>query len=346
VGASPVSRERAVSEASTASSRGVPYSAYLSPTGAAEFWLKPQRLVEAVKEGGQLWVDVDSTDVHQHALLEKLFGFHHLAVEDTLSPKTRVKLEEYGNYLFFVVRTVSLDRTTEDPYDLETFNLYCFLGQNYLVTVHGRRARAVEEVQHRLERSPDLLRRGVEMIGHGVLDMTVDAFLPIVDHVDDRVDELEQRLFERYEEEAIKEVFLAKRLVVQLRRHLGPLREVLNILTNRPHACVNPTAQVYFRDVYDHTIRIVESIESVRDLLGTVLETYLSQASNRMNRKMKSLNVVATIALPLVAISGFFGMNFDVIPLANNPVGFFVALGLMLAFSVMLYLFLKVRDWV
>lgn len=325
---------------------GVPFMAYLSADGTLERRLRPARLLEAVQDGGQLWVDIDAEDRGQHALLEKVFGFHHLAIEDTLSPRTRVKLEEYGPYLFLVIRTVRFDQTTEDPYDLRTVNLYCFLGHNYLVTVHSTPVRATEELRHRLERSPDLLSRGVEMIAHGVIDFAVDEYLPIVDEVDDLVDRLEERLFEKYDENAIQEIFAVKRLVVQLRRHLGPLREVLNVLTNRPHSCIAPTSQLYFRDVYDHTIRIVESLESVRDLLATVLDTFLTQTSNRMNRVMKQLNIVATISLPLVVVGGAFGMNFDRIPLAHHPLGFFWAIGLMGLFAAALYWFLRTRKWV
>jgi len=326
--------------------RGVPFSAYLGADGTVRQHLQPARLLEAVKEGGQLWVDIDSNDRAQHALLEKAFGFHHLAIEDTLSPKTRVKLEEYGTYLFLVIRTVRFDQATEDPYDISTVNLYCFLGPHYLVTVHSAPVRATEELRHRLEGSPDLLSRGAEMIAHGVLDYAVDEYLPMVDQVDDLVDQLEERLFEKYDENAIKEIFTVKRLVVQLRRHLGPLREVLNVLTNRPHACIAQASQLYFRDVYDHTIRIVESLESVRDLLASVLDTYLTQTSNRMNRVMKQLTVVATISLPLVVIGGAFGMNFDRIPLSHHPLGFFWAIGLMALFAAGLYWFLKTRNWV
>lgn len=326
--------------------RGVPFSVYLGPSGTVERSLRPARLREAVHEGGQLWVDIDANDVHQHALLEKVFHFHHLAIEDTLSPRTRVKLEEYQDHLFLVMRGVRFDATTEDPYDLETSNLYCFLGGNALVTVHSVPSRAIDEVQHRIERSPDLLQRGVEMILHGVVDTTVDQFLPMVDQVDDIVDDLEQRIFDEYDDKAIHEIFRVKRLVVQLRRHLGPLREVLNILTNRPHAFVNAASQVYFRDVYDHTIRIVESVDSTRDLLTSVLDSYLSQASNRMNKVMKSLSVVATISLPLVVIGGMFGMNFAHIPLSTHPLGFFWAVGMMVLFAAAMLWFLRKQGWV
>jgi len=329
-----------------APSRGVPYSVYLAPDGKVEKALRPARLLEALREGGQLWVDIDSSDPHQHALLEKVFRFHHLAVEDTLSPSTRVKLEEYPDHLFLVMRVARFDASTEDPYDLETFNLHCFLGGNTLVTVHALPSRSVEEVKQRVERSPDLLQRGVEMILHGVVDMTVDEFLPMVDRVDDIVDDLEQKIFADFDEAAIHEVFRVKRLVVQLRRHLGPLREVLNILTNRPHACINSASQVYFRDVYDHTIRIVESVESMRDLLASVLDTYLSQASNRMNKAMKSLSAVATVSLPLVVIGGMFGMNFAHIPMSSHPLGFFWAVGMMGLFAGVMMWFLRKQGWV
>ncbi len=326
--------------------RGVPYSAHVGADGVVEQRLEPHRLLEAIRDGRELWVDIDSNDRAQHALLEKVFGFHPLAVEDTLSPRTRVKLEEYGSYLFLVISTARFDQATADPYDIRTTNLYCFLGPHYLVTVHAAPVRATEELQRRLDASPDLLARGADMIAHGLIDYAVDEFLPMVDEVDDLVDRLEERLFERYDEKAIRDIFALKRLVVQLRRHLGPLREVLNVLTNRPHGGIAATSQLYFRDVYDHTIRVVEALESVRDLLATVLDTYLTQASNRMNRVMKQLTVVATIALPLVVIGGAFGMNFDRIPMAHQPLGFFWAIGLMALFAIVLYVFLKTRKWV
>lgn len=332
--------------AASAPDRGVPYSVYLTPDGTVEWHLRPARLLEALREGGQLWVDIDSGDVHQHALLEKVFHFHHLAIEDTLSPKTRVKLEEYPDQLFLVIRGVRFDATTADPYDLETANLYSFLAGNALVTVHGAPSRAIDEVKHRMERGPELLQRGVEMILHGAVDTTVDQYLPMVDQVDDIVDDLEQRIFDQYDDSAIHEIFRVKRLVVQLRRHLGPLREVLNVLTNRPHPCINSASQVYFRDVYDHTIRIVESVDSTRDLLTSVLDAYLSQASNRMNKVMKSLSVVATISLPLVVIGGVFGMNFAHIPLSTHPLGFFWAVGLMVLFASAMLWFLRKQGWV
>ena len=324
-----------------------PWSIYRSPDGKVEEGLSLPRLIEVAQSGeGELWVDIDALDKSQHALLEKVFHFHPLSIEDTLSPKTRVKLEEYPRGLFIVVRSVSFEHRTEDPYDINTINLYCFLVPHVLVTVRSGTVCAVDEMKSRIARTSDKLDRGIEMILHGLLDIIVDEYIPLVDQVDDMVDKLEERLFENYDETSIKDIFAIKRLVVQLRRHLSPLREVLNLITNRPQACITPQSQLYFRDVYDHTIRIVESLESVRDLSSSVLDTYLTQTSNRMNRVMKQLNVVATISLPLVVIGGIFGMNFSWMPMTHSPWGFFGALGIMVISALLIWLFLKKREWV
>lgn len=328
------------------SERGVPASYYLTPTGAVERNLTPKRLVEALKEGGQLWVDIDATDRAQHALLEKVFGFHQLSIEDTLSPKTRVKLEEYGGYLFLVIREVRFDHKTDDPYDLETFNLYCFLGASYFVTVHSLPARAVDVVKDRLERSPDLLNRGVEMIAHGVVDTVVDEFLPLVDQVDDMVTRLEEQLFERYDEKAIADIFQVKRLVVQLRRYLGPLREVLNVLTNRPHACIKSSAQVYFRDVYDHTIEVMDTIESVRDLISGMLDVHLSITNNRMAEVMKVLTIITTIFVPLTFIVGIYGMNFDWMPELRERWAYPAVWAVMIGITAVQLYFFRRKGWI
>ena len=145
------------------------------------------------------------------------------------------------------------------------------------------------------------------MTMHNIIDQAVDAYFPLVEQLNTLVDTLEERLFEQFDEALIHEIFKAKRAAFSFRRHVGPLREVLNILTNRPCTFIRSDTQLYYRDVYDHTIRIMESLDTVRDLLAGVLETYLSQTSNRMNKVMKQLSIVATIALPLVVVGGIFG---------------------------------------
>ncbi|MGH7530674.1 MAG: magnesium/cobalt transporter CorA [Gemmatimonadales bacterium] len=334
------------SPATPHASRHWPASIYRRPDGTLEQDLAPTRIREIVKAGeGELWVDIDSTSMHQHALLEKVFEFHPLSVEDTLSPGTRVKLEEYDRYVFVVVAVVGFDERTPDPFDLATTNLYFYLGRNFLVTVHATPSRSCGTVRDRLIRNPELLARGAEMTMHNIIDQSVDAYFPLVEQLNTLVDGLEDRLFEQFDEKLIHEIFKAKRATFSFRRHLGPLREVLNILTNRPCMHIRPETQLYYRDVYDHTIRIVESLDTVRDLLAGVLETYLSQTSNRMNRVMKQLSIVSTIALPLIVIGGIYGMNFGRIPLSDHPLGFYWALGGMAATAAVLVWWLKKNRW-
>jgi magnesium transporter len=274
--------------------------------------------------GAFLWVDIDAASPHQVALLEKVFQFHPLVVEDTLSPNGRVKVEEYPGFLFVVVRAIRYASETEDPHDIETFNLCCLLGDNYLVTVHGSHAPGLEAVWERVGRSNDLLERGPARIMHAVLDASVDAYFPIVDQLDEFIDNIEERVFTRFDQAALHDIFGVKRLVLQLRRHLVPQREVFSYLTNRPSRLIPPDVQLYFRDIYDHVIRLNEAIDTYRDLVSSVMESYLTQVSNRLNIATKSLTVVATISVPFVVVSGMWGMNFTDIPLANWPHGFWV----------------------
>jgi magnesium transporter len=323
-----------------------PASIYRRPDGTLEQDIAPARIREVLQAGeGELWVDIDSTNMHQHALLEKVFEFHPLSIEDTLSPGTRVKLEEYDRYVFVVMAVVRFDEGTPDPFDLATSNMYFFLGKNFLVTVHALPSKSCTTVRERLMRNPELLARGVEMTMHNIIDQAVDAYFPLVEQLNLLVDGLEERLFEQFDEKLIHEIFKAKRAAFSLRRHVGPLREVLNILTNRPCAHIRADTQLYYRDVYDHTIRIVESVDTVRDLLAGVLETYLSQTSNRMNKVMKQLSIVATIALPLIVVGGIYGMNFSQMPWTHHPFGFYGALLTMVAVSGVMLLWLKKNRW-
>jgi magnesium transporter len=321
----------------------LPRSYYRSPAGEFRRDLKPKELLEVITSGvGDLWVDVDSTQRHQHAVLEKIFNFHPLAIEDTLNPANRGKLEDYGGYLFAVVRGVKFQDETDDPYDIATYNQYFFLGKNYLVTVHAEPSPSIGEIAKRVERTPDVLSRGPGRVMHSVMDAEIDAFFPILDQIDEFVDGLEERVFVEFDETAIRDIFSVKRLVLGLKRHLTPQREVFNIITNRPSALLAPETQIYFRDVYDHVLRITDSLDTYRELLSSTLDSYLSQVSNRLGKVTKGLSAVATLSIPFVVVSGMWGMNFGTIPLAGNPLGFWIMLVAQLAMGIALVLLLKV----
>lgn len=327
----------------TAPTSGNPVrSIYLDPQGKARTGLSIADVNAVVlSKEGQLWIDIDNCIPEQAEFLKQIEGLHPLAVEDALSLNQRPKLEEYPHCLFVIIVGVRFHEKTPDPYDLETYDLSFFLAQHVLITVHGGLSPAVNDVAERISKNPDLLSRGIDRLAHAIMDASVDAYFPLLDKVDDFVDSLEQRVIEEFDESAMPEIFAVKRLILSLRRHVGPEREVFNILTNRPSTLLSPESQVYFRDIYDHVLRINDSIDTYRDLLSSVLDSYLTQVSNRLGKISKSLAVVATMSLPFVVVSGMWGMNVQEIPLAQHPHAFWWMFGIQLGLGVILVLALR-----
>jgi magnesium transporter len=324
----------------------VPRSFIRGPDGAVRRDLMPGELVDALRRPeGMLWVDIDATNRHQHAVLEKVFGFHPLSIEDTLNPMSRVKIEEYPGYLFVIIRGIQFEERTDDPYDLDTLNLCFFLGPNFLVTTHIVPSPMCATIADRVVRAPDTLDRGPAWLMYLLMDAAVDGYFPIIDRVDEFIDGLEERVFVNFDDAALHSVFSVKRLVLSLRRHLAPQREVFNILTNRPSALLKPEVQLYFRDVYDHVLRINDSFETQRDLLSSTLDAYLTQVSNRLGLVTKGLSVIATLSIPFVVVSGMWGMNFAHIPLSHSPYGFWLMLVLQLGIGAVLVWALRRRRW-
>lgn len=293
---------------------------------------------------GCLWVDIDLNVPGQADLLRQIRGLHPLSVDDALSRKQRPKVEEYNDYLFIVILGVRFHEETPDPYDLETFDLCFFLGNHFLITTHAGPSDAVNDVAERLTKNPELLSRGVDRLAHAIMDGAVDEYFPLLDRIDELIDDLEQRVIVNFEESALQDIFAVKRLTLSLRRHVAPEREVFNILTNRPSKLLTPDSQIYFRDIYDHVLRINDSIETFRDLASSVLDSYLTQVSNRLGRITKGLSVVATLSIPFVVISGMWGMNFQHIPLSAQPHAFWWMLGVQVGLGLVLLLILRFRK--
>ncbi|MBX3133638.1 MAG: magnesium/cobalt transporter CorA [Gemmatimonadaceae bacterium] len=325
---------------------GTPRSWYRDAHGAVRRDLDAAALTHAVASGeGLMWVDLHADSVEHRALLGSVFKFHPLSIEDTTSTEGRVKVEEFPAYTLVVVRGVRFLLETEDQYDIETFNLWTFVGRSYVVTVHGTHAPGVDATVERVGRDSALLERGAGRLMHHILDATVDAYFPIIDQLDEFVDGLEERVFVHFDQAALRDIFSVKRLVLTLRRHVAPMREVFNTLQSRPSAHISPEAQVYFRDVYDHVIRLNETLDTYRDLLTSTLDSYLTQISNRMGLVTKGLTVVATLSVPFVVVSGMWGMNFAQIPLSDWPHGFWVMLALQLGLGGGLLWMLRRNGW-
>ena len=320
-------------------------SCYTDSSGAVHVKLTLEEIARDLASGtGTLWVDIDTRDANQVSILKDIFHFHPLAIEEAANPQARVKLEEFDEYLLLIVRTIAFCETTEDPYDLETANIALFLGKNYLVTVHGADTNPVDSTVELMRRKPEIAAHGPARLMHVIVDQAVDAYFPIIDKLDEFMDSLEERIFSRFDQAALREVFAVKRLVLSLRRHLAPERDALSSLTNRPNSLMTPENQIYYRDIYDHMLRIYDSLENYRDLLSSTLDSYLSQVSNRLGMTTKALSLVATVTLPFVIVSGMWGMNFEHIPLNKHPYGFLILVFAQLALGLTLLAGLKWRK--
>jgi magnesium transporter len=302
-------------------------------------------LRRALERGdGAVWVDVDTAVRDQRALLGTLFRMHPLAVEDALNPNSRVKVDEYPDAMFAIVRGVEFCEDTEDPYDVETYNLSFFVAGSLLVTAHAIASPAVDAMRARIRRQPELLGRGPVFLMHQMMDASIDAYFPVVDQIDDFIDAIEERVFVRFDQAAMRDIYQVRRLVLSLRRQLAPQRELFNALANRPMGTVPEEAQRYFRDVYDHVMRIYDSLDVQRDLLGSTLDAYFTQVNNRTGEASKALAVVGAISIPFVVVSGMWGMNFDRVPLSAHPHGFAIMLVLQLAVGILALALLRRRG--
>ena len=289
-----------------------------------------------------VWMDLEAPGEAEYARLKSLYGFHDLALEDCANPETRTKLEAYDGAVFLVCRGINHAPEGEG---VDTVPLFCFLGETYLVTLHPFPVRSVGAVCDRLRKNPRLLLEGPDRVLHLLIDHLVDHYFPLLDAIDERLDRVEDEFFHEASGDALPLIFRTKKQVLALRRSAGPLRDILGVLANRGIPHVRPGTQLYFRDVHDHTLRIAETLDGYRDMLTSILESYLTQVSNRLNEVMKRLTIVATILLPLTFITGLFGMNFEEMPLVRAAGGFWVVAGGMTAVAVALAWYFKRKDW-
>jgi magnesium transporter len=297
---------------------------------------------------GLLWVDFENTPAEaDEPLLREVFGFHPLAIDDALQESHVPKVDDWGRYLYIVLHGVGLNR--EDLGEIETCELDIFLGANFLVTHHDCHLEAVERVWVGLQRDDRHLKNGPDYLLYRLADEVVAGYMPVVESLDDAIDQAEDQIFDRPTPRTLERIFALKRAALHLRRIIGPQREVLNKLARDDYGVIDAQARVYFRDVYDHLVRLHDISESIRDLVGGTLDTYLSVINNRMNEIMKTLTIITTLFMPLSFIAGFFGMNFfiPVAPITSlmSRFAFTVMLGLMFATSFLMWFWMRRRGW-
>ncbi len=294
------------------------------------------------REGNVVWVDVVEPTDGDLAMLRREFQFHPLSIEDCRTSHQRPKVEEYKGYYFIVLYEAA--RAGEGR-TLELRELDIFLGKNYLVTVHAQPIRAVDTADRLWPEWLDRSEAGAGLLAYLLMDAIVDDYMPILDEMSDRMDDLEDEIFEKFNQASIQEIFLIKKQLVFLRRAVAPLRDVFNTLLRREQPIFERAIYVYFQDVFDHLIRVVDTVDSLRDLLGSTMDAYLSIAGNRMNVVMKRLTSISTILMSVTLIAGVYGMNFDIMPELKWKYGYVFALLSMVVVGVAIFAYLRKVDW-
>lgn len=295
-----------------------------------------------------LWVDFqgEPPETSEPVLLEK-FKFHPLAVEDAVHQTHIPKVDDWEQYLYIALIAMDYDR---DSGALETIELDAFLGLNYLVTHHDLPIHALERAWEACQKDERHRKSGADHFLYLLTEeLTVD-FMGTVEEVDEEIDTLEDVVFGNPDSETVQKVFSLKRSTIHLRRSLSPMREVLNKLARDDYNVIDSKDRIYFRDVYDHFVRLHDIAESLRDLVGGVLDTYLSVVNNRMNEVMKTLTTITTLFMPISFIASFFGMNFFQ-PMSKtlqvwttNP-AYLITMLIFLATPVGMYFWMRRRGW-
>lgn len=292
-----------------------------------------------------LWLNLYG--LHDAALLAevgKTFGLHPLVLEDILNTDQRPKLDSYGDYLYFVARFFTYEKSTQT---IGSEQVSIILGRNFVLTFQERRSGSFEPVRERLRANKGLLRRNAaDYLAYSLLDIVVDRYFLVIEQVGDDCEVLEESLLGKPSAAMLHQIHVLKRETMELRRAIWPLREVVNAMVRNDAGFFQPATIPYLRDVYDHTVHLIESLESVRDLLAGMLDIYLSSISNRVNLEVRALTVVAMLFMPASLIAGIFGMNFREMPLLQDADGFWLAMGVMAAIAITMGLIFWRRQWI
>ena len=296
------------------------------------------------------WINIEG--LHESEIIEKIggiFGLHPLVIEDILNTDQRPKMDIHDDYVFIVMKMHNLDDET-GVVDVEQVSM--ILGNTFVLTFQERPGDIFDPVRLRIAESRGRIRRsGPDYLAYALLDAMVDSYFSILQSLGDDIEELEDELLANPTSATLSRIHFLKRNMAYLRKSVWPLRELINILKRQESELIQDSTVIYLNDLYDHTIQVIDTVETLKDILAGLLDIYLSSISNRMNEIMKVLTVFAAIFIPLTLIAGIYGMNFDP---ASSPLnmpelkwyfGYPFALGLMAAVGIILFIYFKRKDW-
>jgi magnesium transporter len=291
------------------------------------------------------WLNIDG--VHQSDIIEqvgKSFGVHPLALEDIANTGQRPKMEDFIDYIFVVLKMLRFD---EKENQTKTEQVSMVLGPDFVVSFQEREGDVFDIIRERLRNNKGRIRKmGADYLVYALIDAIIDNYFTILEKLGETIEDMEDKLVTSPTSETLQTLHDLKREMIFLRKSVWPLREVVNRLERSESPLIKKSTRVYFRDVYDHTIQVMDSVDTFRDMLSGMLDIYLSSISNRMNEIMKVLTVIATIFIPLTFIVGIYGMNFKYMPELGQRWGYPAVLILMLAITIAMLIYFRKKKWI
>jgi len=290
------------------------------------------------------WINIDG--LHQIDIIEKLgqqFGLHPLILEDILNTGQRPKFEDFEDCIFVVLKMLSYNDKRQRTY-AEQVSLV--LGSNFVISFQERVGDVFETIRDRIRNAKGRIRKmGADYLAYSLLDAVVDNYFVILEKLGEKVESMEEELVAKPTEKTIQQIHSIKKEMIFLRKSVWPLRELINGLQKSESSLIKESTQIYLRDVYDHTIQIIDTIESLRDTVSGMLDIYLSSLSNRMNAVMKVLTIIATIFIPLTFIAGLYGMNFKYMPELEWRWGYGIVVLVMAVVAALMLLYFRRKKW-
>lgn len=303
------------------------------------------RRLENVRESSTVfWLNVDG--VQDVALLEQIastFQLHPLVLEDIANTDQRAKVEDYDNHLYIVIRQLSYDR---DADEVQSEQVSLVLADKLLISFGEREGDLFNSVRERIRFAKGKIRTmDADYLLYRLIDAVVDHYFVVLEALGERIERLENQLVDDSSTDALQEIHRLKREIMFVRRSVWPLREVLGSLEHEESELIREHTEIYFRDVHDHTIQVIETVETYRDMMSGLMDLYQSNVNLRLNQVMKVLTVISTIFLPLTFLVGLWGMNFVNMPELYVQWGYFAALGLMALTALVMIIMFKKRNW-
>jgi len=290
------------------------------------------------------WVDLCGRDPAHDTLLTDVFKLHPLVLDDMFLDAPQPKVEDFGDYLYLVVH--GLDRNAEQPDNIETIELDLVIGPRFILTHHPTTLRSTDTVETEIKRSAKLFAKGPSFVAHAILDHLSDHYKPLMERFDDEIELLEGRVLKDASASVVGEIFEVKRSLAKIRRVASHQREVVQRLARGEFDLIEESALPFCRVFAEHFVRGTDLADSYRDIVGSILDMYMSVQGQKLNEIMKVLTLMSTIMLPMTFVAGIYGMNFEFMPELRMKYGYYGAIAAMITIAVGLLLWFRKRKWI